>query len=131
VIIVISNLRELLRSCPNSIYERRDEIGHEISVVDNAKGNDSAKMVENAFLRVIPIGNIDNCVFAKANNQSTAIAKGRYILLLNGDTLVLSQVIAKMESFADDAPDAAVVDYTLLNPKKTSQPMCFICEKAF
>ena len=51
-------------------------------------------------IKLQTIFNNDNLGFAKANNQGIKIAEGKYILLLNSDTIVSPQVLEKMIEFA-------------------------------
>lgn len=126
IIVVNWNTEELLRECLTSIYEKASDVDFEIIVVDNASTDGSAEMVEKEFPRVVLIENSENKGFAAANNQGIKIAKGRYILLLNSDTLVLDETIDKVVSFTDNNPDAAVVGCRVLNPNKTLQLTCFM-----
>jgi len=126
IIIASWNTRGLLRGCLTSIHEQTRDIDYEIIVVDNTSTDGSAEMVKKTFPQVTLIENPENRGFAAANNQGIAIAKGRYILLLNSDTVVLDNAIAKTVSFSDDNPDAAVVGCRVLNPDKTLQPTCFM-----
>jgi GT2 family glycosyltransferase len=82
-------------------------------------------MVRQQFPQVIIIENPDNKGFIRANNQAIEIARGRYVLLLNSDTLILDNAITKVVAFADQHPDAAVVGCRVLNPDHTLQGNCF------
>ena len=126
IIIVNWNTKHLLEECLTSIYQQAGHVNYEIIVVDNASTDGSADMVKTKFPRVILIKNHENRGFAAANNQGMAVAAGRYVLLLNSDTLVLDQAIAKTVAFADNNPDAAVVGCRVLNPDRTLQPTCFM-----
>jgi GT2 family glycosyltransferase len=126
VIIVNWNTKELLRDCLSSVYENAGDIDYEIIVIDNASTDGSAEMVKNDFQQVIIIENSENKGFATANNQGMAIAKGKYVLLLNSDTVVLDNAIAKTMSFADENPQAAVTGCRVLNPDRTLQRTCFM-----
>ena len=126
VIIVNWNTEGLLRDCLNSIYEQAGEVDYEVIVVDNASTDGSAEMVRHDFPDVVLIENRDNRGFAAANNQGIAMAQGRYILLLNTDTIVLDYAIDKAVSFADAHPEAAVVGCRVLNPNRTLQTTCFM-----
>ena len=95
-------------------------------VIDNVSTDDSVEMVNKDFPQVTLIENSENRGFAAANNQGIAIAKGRYVLLLNPDTVVLDNAIGKTLSFADAHPEAAVVGCRVLNPDRTLQPTCFM-----
>ena len=99
IIIVNWNTRELLRDCVSSIYEDAGNVSFEIIVVDNASVDGSVEMVMQDFPRVLLIENSENRGFAPANNQGMAIAKGRYVLLLKSDTVVLDNAISKTVSF--------------------------------
>jgi GT2 family glycosyltransferase len=82
--------------------------------------------VESEFPQVKLIQNDTNKGFAAANNEGITIAKGRYVLLLNSDTVILNNAIDKTVSFADAHPKAGVVGYRVLNPDCTLQPTCFM-----
>jgi hypothetical protein len=95
-------------------------------VVDNGSTDGSVEMVRNEFPRTVVIANSDNRGFASGNNQGMAIAGGRYILLLNSDTIVLDNAISKVVAFADSHSNAAVAGCRVLNPDRTLQRSCFM-----
>ena len=125
VIIVNWNTKEFLRNCLRSVYECAGAVNYEIIVVDNASTDGSVKMVKNGFKDVIVIENTENRGFAAANNQGMAVAKGRYVLLLNSDTIVLENSIANTVRFADENMRVAVTGCQVLNPDGTIQRTCF------
>jgi GT2 family glycosyltransferase len=126
ILIINWNTKQLLSDCLRSVYENAGDVEYEVIVVDNASGDGSKEMVKNDFPQVILIENEDNRGFAAANNQGIAIAKGRYVLLLNSDTVVLEGCIANTVAFADAHPQAGVVGCRVLNPDRTLQPTCFM-----
>lgn len=126
IIIVNWNTKELLQDCLKSVYERAGDVDYEIIVIDNASTDGSAEMVKKDFQRVVLIENMENRGFAMANNQGMAVAKGRYVLLLNSDTIVLDESIANTVRFADAHPQAGVIGCQVLNPDGTVQPTCFM-----
>jgi hypothetical protein len=83
-------------------------------------------MVKAEFPQVIVITNTENSGFAAANNQGIVIAKGRYVLLLNSDTIILDDVIKKTVLFADANGEAAVVGCRVQNLDGTLQQTCFM-----
>jgi GT2 family glycosyltransferase len=83
-------------------------------------------MVRRDFPRVKLIANADNRGFSTANNQAIAVAQGRYVLLLNSDTIVLDSAIEKTVAFADRYPDTAVAGCRVLNPDRSLQITCFM-----
>jgi len=126
IIIVSWNTRDILCNCLESVYKQTRKVDFEVIVIDNASTDGSAEMIKNKFPQVILIENSENRGFAAANNQGIVLAKGRYILLLNSDTLVLNQTIAETVSFADAHPETAVIGCRILNQDKTLQPTCFM-----
>jgi GT2 family glycosyltransferase len=131
IVIVSWNTRDILRDCLKSIDENAGPLRGEIIVVDNASADGSVEMVRREFPHVQRIENKENRGFAAANNQGIAVAKGRYVLLLNSDTIVLDQAIARTVAFADSRPDAAVVGCRVLNADRTLQPTCFMFPSLF
>jgi len=121
VIIVNWNVRDLLRRCLHSILASLPACQLEIIVVDNGSTDGSAEMVRTEFPQVHLIANPDNRGFTGANNQGLAVARGRYVLLLNPDTEVVGDALETMVAFADAHPDVGVVGPQLLNPDGTVQ----------
>ena len=83
-------------------------------------------MVKHDFPQVKLMQNRENRGFAAANNQAIATARGRYVLLLNSDTVVLDKAIEKTLAFADAHPEAGAIGCRVLNPNGTVQTTCFM-----
>ena len=126
IIIVNWNTEKCLRDCLESLYFQTAGVDFEVIVIDNASSDNSTDMVNNEFPGVVLIQNSENKGFAAANNQGIAIAKGRYILLINSDTLIQDNAIEKVVKFSDSYDKAAVVACKILNPDKSLQPNCFM-----
>jgi hypothetical protein len=125
VVVVNWNTRDILRDCLRSVYEQTKDIRFEVIVIDNASSDDSAAMVRREFPQAILIENPENRGFAAANNQGMKIGKGRYVLLLNPDTIVLDGAIEKTMAFADLHPDVGVVGCQVLENETKIQRTCF------
>lgn len=126
IVIVNWNTREILRDCLRSVYQNAGLLDFDVIVVDNASSDGSVEMIQTEFDKVQLIANSDNRGFATANNQGIAVATGRYVLLLNSDTIVLDGALVKSVAFADAHPDAAVVGCRVLNRDLSMQPTCFM-----
>jgi N-acetylglucosaminyl-diphospho-decaprenol L-rhamnosyltransferase len=124
IIIVNWNTRDLLAQCLDSVVRNPPSGESEIIVVDNASTDDSSAMVRHWFPAVRLIENTRNLGFVGGNNQALPLTCGKYILLLNSDTIVLSDALVRMVSFMDEHPDAGVVGGFVLNPDGTPQA-CF------
>ena len=124
VIIVNWNVRDFLRDCLRSVYQQTRDIAFEIIVVDNASSDGSVEMLKREFPQVKLLDNSENKGFAAASNQGMAIAKGRYFLLLNPDTVILDNAIAKTVAFADKRSEAAVTACRVLSQDGSLQRTC-------
>jgi len=126
IIVVNWNTRDLLRDCLRSVFVATQSVTYEVIVVDNASADGSVAMLEREFPAVRIVANGANLGFAAANNQGIALAQGRYVLLLNSDTIVMDLAIDKTIEFADRHPDAAVTGCRVLNPDGSLQQTCFM-----
>jgi len=114
IVIVNWNTRELLQSCLTLIRAKTQGIIYEILVVDNASTDGSAAMVLESFPDVVLMQNEENLGFARANNQAIRRSRGRYILLLNPDTIVLDNALGQMVAFADAEPQIGALGCKIL-----------------
>jgi len=124
IIIVNWNTRDLLVDCLNSIQKNlgaAPALRAETFVVDNASSDGSAEAVQSSFPRVHLIENQDNVGFAHANNQAAQLAQGKYILLLNPDTVVQPSAIITMFAYLDSHSDIGAVGPRVLNPDASLQ----------
>jgi len=109
ILIVTHNGENYLHQCINSIYQTTTDICFEVIVVDNASSDGTAALVKNKFPQVTLIQNEQNLGFAKANNQAIKQAKGRYVVILNQDVVILDNALGKMVSFLDHYPETGAV----------------------
>lgn len=121
VVIVSWNTRDLLRACLASIARQPQSVSIEVIVVDNASRDGTPDMVADEFPDVHLIRNELNRGFAAANNQGMRLRRGRYVLLLNPDTIILDRAIAKTKAYADAHPDIGVVGCQVLEDDRRIQ----------
>jgi GT2 family glycosyltransferase len=124
ILIINWNTRDLLRQCLDSIYSKFDRERFEIIVVDNASTDGSPGMVRGQFPRVVLIENPANVGFARANNQAIQRSSGRYVLLLNSDTIVQPGALNSLLDFMEAHAEAGCVGARLLNPDGSLQYSC-------
>jgi len=106
VIIVNWNVGDLLLECLRSLQVALADVQSEIVVVDNGSVDGSIQLVKRGFSHVRLIANRRNVGFARANNQGIRQCRGRYVLLLNPDTVALPDTIEQLVTFMDRTPDA-------------------------
>lgn len=114
IIIVSFNTKELVLSAINSIKKNTKDINLEIIVVDNASTDGSPEAISNLG-GVKLIRNKNNIGFAGANNQGIRIAKGRYVLLLNSDTIISENLLKEMVLWMDRKSKAGAATCSLKN----------------
>lgn len=124
IIIVNYNVRQFLENALASVYRAMEGVQGEVFVVDNASDDGSVEMVTAKFPHVYLIENKANVGFAKANNAALKRAKGKYLLLLNPDTIVQEDTIKVMINFFDENPDAGLAGCKILNPDGSFQLPC-------
>lgn len=116
IIIVSYNTREITENCLKSIISSKWKSDYEIIVVDNDSHDGSVEMIKEKYPQVKLIANKSNKLFSIANNQGAEIASGRWLLLLNSDTLVKGDNLQKLLDFADTTPkDVICIGPKLLN----------------
>ncbi len=115
VIIVSYNVRYYLSVCLCSVQNAARGLKCEIFVVDNNSSDSSCEMVYKDFPEVKLIANNDNRGFSAANNQAIKIASGKYILLLNPDTIIGEDTFRKCIAFMDEHIDAGAAGVMMIN----------------
>jgi GT2 family glycosyltransferase len=104
VVIVNYNTRQLLDSCLQSLFEQTLDHSMEVIVTDNASSDKSCEMLRERFPSVYLIENNENRGFARGVNEGIQVSRGRLILLLNPDTIILDHAIDRMVDFIDGVP---------------------------
>ncbi|MCA9734195.1 glycosyltransferase family 2 protein, partial [candidate division KSB1 bacterium] len=124
VIIVNYNVKEFVQQVLHSLQKSLTTIPSEIFVIDNASDDGSQKMVTDQFPQVQLIANKQNVGFSRANNQAIHIAKGKYVVLLNPDTITQEDTFSTLLQFMDSHEDAGMATCKVLNPDGSLQLAC-------
>lgn len=102
ILILNYNTRELTINALRSVYASLTSCKYEVILIDNASKDDSIQHIQAEFPQVKLILNQENVGFAIANNQAMRISTGRYVLLLNSDTLIQQDTLEVMLQFMDE-----------------------------
>jgi GT2 family glycosyltransferase len=124
IIIVNWNTCDITRNCLRSVREKVAGINCEVIVVDNASSDASVEMIRAEFPGAHLIVNDDNLGFGRANNQAMRVARGRYFLLLNSDTLLIDDSVERLVSFMESDPGVGIAGCKLLFEDMTLQGSC-------
>ena len=122
VIIVNYNVKHFLEQCLCSVQKAVNGISNsnpseeaEVIVVDNHSADNSVEYLRPGFPAVQFVVNDENLGFAKACNQGLKIAKGKYILFLNPDTIVPEDCFHQCISFLELHPEAGALGIKMLD----------------
>jgi GT2 family glycosyltransferase len=119
VIIVSYNVKEFLKRCLDSVLVASENISCEIFVVDNDSEDGSVGMIKESYPSVKLIANTENRGFSVANNQAIRVAGGRFVLLLNPDTIVGPDTFSKCIDFMNRNEDAGALGVKMMNGEGT------------
>lgn len=125
IVIVSFNVKDFLKACLNSLYHSIVDIEFEVFVVDNNSQDATAQMIERDFPQVKLIQNHENIGFVKANNRAFERSQGRYILMLNPDTVILENYLHVTVRYFDQEPNVGAIGCKMLNPDHSLQASCY------
>ena len=94
IVILNYNTIALTTDCINSLIEYTKSVHYEIILVEN--GSNQFRTIDNEHWqgKVKLIISEDNLGFSKGNNLGIVEAIGKYILLVNSDTLLQSDAVS-------------------------------------
>jgi GT2 family glycosyltransferase len=121
IILVCWNNNSYMDACLKSLYETGLKNTFDVIVVDNGSTDGSQQMLAEKYPDVKIIQNADNVGLGKASNQGIQHTKGKYVLLLNNDTIVNGASFDAMIELLEKKPTAGAVGGKLLNPDGTTQ----------
>jgi GT2 family glycosyltransferase len=121
IVLVCWNNKTYLEPCLNSLYQGGLRSSFDVVVVDNGSTDGSQAMLRQKFSQVQLIQNDSNVGLGRASNQGIEATRGRYVLLLNNDTLVNGPSLDAMVEFLDVTPKAGAAGGRLLNPDGSFQ----------
>lgn len=115
IVLVCWNNKNYLDPCLKSLYDGNLTFTYDVYVVDNGSTDGSQEMLRTKYPEVIIIQNDGNVGLSKASNQGIIASSGKYVLLLNNDTIVNAESFNAMVDFLNDHPEAGAVGGRLLN----------------
>jgi len=112
IVIVTYNNLHYTQACLNSLFRYTEYPNYEVIIVDNASHDETPeylKKVEKENINVTVILNKENRGFAGGNNDGLRIAKGKYIVLLNNDTIVTEGWLSCLKSTLDSDEKLGII----------------------
>jgi len=125
VVIVSFNVRKFLEECLHSLYKTTKDIQFEVFVVDNQSKDGTVQMLKTEFPNVNLIVNQENLGFVKANNIAFKKSRGKYILMLNPDTVIVQNSFGQIIDYFEQNTKIGAIGCKMLNSDRTLQPSCY------
>lgn len=123
ILIVNYNAKKELFNCINSIYESKPTVSYEIIVIDNEETKSINKELLKKFPQVIYIENKTNNGWGGGINYGEQYATGKYLYLLNPDTIVINDAIDSIYKFSNNHSEYGIVSSLLLDKNKKIYPL--------
>src|SRR5258708_2677581 len=108
ILIVCYKSRDLIGQCLKGVYAHTRGCTYEVLVVD-CSNDGTVDLVRAEFPDVRVIDNSENLGFGRGNNLLAKHAVGRYLLLLNPDTIVNDNAIGDLYSTSLSFPKAGAI----------------------
>lgn len=121
IIIINYKTKQVTANCLRTIQSSRDKISKEVILVDNGSNDGSFEYFKQHFPRIKVYDSKINLGFAGANNFGFRKSTGKYIWLLNSDTLLQSNTINTLMKLAVKN-NSQLASCQILNPNHLIQP---------
>ncbi|MDO7908858.1 glycosyltransferase family 2 protein [Paenibacillus sp. JX-17] len=124
ILIVSYNTCRLTLDCLDSVFASKTGYQYEVIVIDNQSSDDSVQAIGDKYPEITLITNDENTGFATANNQGMEAAQGRYILLLNSDTVIQDDTLQTMIEFMDNNENVGASGCKVILPDGSLDKAC-------
>ena len=121
IIIINYKTKSITADCLNSIKKSTDNLKKEIIVVDNGSEDGSIEYLKKRFPKYKIYSSGGNLGFARGNNFGINKAKGKYVWLLNSDTILKKTTIQSLYDLALQN-NSKIASCRLLNKNGSIQP---------
>jgi GT2 family glycosyltransferase len=114
VVIVTYRCLPFTELCLQSLLWQKDE-RLEVIIVDNNSNDGSTEILKNRHPEITVISNLKNVGFGSACNQGIKIAQGRYLLMLNPDTVVPENLTQRVLDFMKENPECGAMGVQMVD----------------
>lgn len=124
VVMVSHNVAHLLGDCLESVFKECTSLQTEIFVVDSGSTDGTVELLRHRFPAVHLYASRENLGFSASNNLALPKCRGRYIVLLNPDTIVQDGGLRGLVRYLDEHASVGAVGPTLRFPHGEIQAEC-------
>lgn len=124
VIIVNYNVKYFLEQALLSIKRAGKGMSIEIIIIDNASQDGSVEYLRDNYPEIKVIANQDNLGFGRANNQGLKLARGKYLLVINPDTVLGEDTLQVLMDYLEIHPDIGAIGPKVLDKEGRFELAC-------
>lgn len=122
VIVVTWNSEKEIQSCAESVIKNAEAISTELIIVDNDSCDGTFDIINKIdFGNIHTYKNPSNNGFTRAVNQGIGYSRGKFVLLLNPDTILAEDSLSEMHNFLESNPEYGACAPLMLNEDGTLQ----------
>jgi GT2 family glycosyltransferase len=121
IILVNYNGIAVIDPCLRSLQHFLHSVPYEVIIVDNCSTDGSAEFIEHHFPQFHLLRQTVNHGFGTGNNIGARMATGEFLLLLNTDTQLISDILLPLILLMKQHPEAGIIGPKLLNPDGSLQ----------
>lgn len=128
VIIPVFNNLNFTRQCITSLFTVRETVDFEVVVVDNGSTDGTAEYLRQLPATVRTVSSAENRGFAKGCNAGARVARGKYLVFLNNDTVVQPKWLSAMlECITNDSAVGLVGNLQIFPDGNKVQQAGIVC----
>jgi len=124
IVVVSFNVRSRLEQTVAGALLDSAPLTAEVIVVDNASSDGSAAAARARFPAVTVVENAANRYYAAANNQGFAVARGRFVLVLNADAEIRPGTLPALLDALMERPEVGLASCRMFWPDGRIQRNC-------
>lgn len=137
VVLISWKMRDMLHRMLSSLMDHSRSVRIEVICVDNGSADGTAEMVQQEFPSVRLIRNAENRGVAPARNQAIALAKGRFVAILDADMELVEDALGPIVRFLQAHPEVGIAGCRLtfsdgttqLNAKRFPSPLALLARR--
>ncbi len=115
VIMITWDAKHFLEKSLASIYQKNKGFKFELIIIDNHSTDGSIEFIESVYPDAVLIRNSQNSGVAPARNQGFKVANGKYLLILDVDTeLITENAFEKLFNYMEQNSKAGILGAKLI-----------------
>lgn len=135
IIVPVYNVEQCIRTCIESIYKQGlDEDRFEVLIVNDGTKDKSMEVIQDIIAqhKNIVVINQENLSLSVARNNGIAAAKGKYILMIDSDDLLIENSLSRLLDLAlEEEVDLLVADFLEMDNEIITSSSSYVNQNRF